>query len=173
MGYNAITLAQTTVLNVTPNGNEGAIWGARAGMAADGAGNIFLLDANGVFDTTLNSSGFPTSGDYGNAFLHLTTKGGLAVADYFEMYNEQTENNFDTDLGSGGTVLVSVKDSGGKIWQLAVGAGKDNNLYVVDRTNMRKFNSKSNNIYQEIVGGCRGEASRRRRPRMDSSITGR
>ena len=156
MGYNAITLAQTTVLNVTPNGNEGAIWGAGAGMAADGAGNIFLLDANGVFDTTLNSSGFPASGDYGNAFLHLTTKGGLAVADYFEMYNEQTENNFDTDLGSGGTVLVSVKDSGGKIWQLAVGAGKDNNLYVVDRTNMGKFNSKSNNIYQEIVGGLPG-----------------
>ena len=28
MGYNATTLAQTTVLNVTPNGNEGAIWGA-------------------------------------------------------------------------------------------------------------------------------------------------
>lgn len=152
MGYNATTLAQTTVLNVTPNGNEGAIWGSGAGMAADSSGNIFLLDANGVFDTTLNSSGFPASGDYGNAFLHLTTKGGLAVADYFEMYNESTENSFDTDLGSGGTVLVSEKDSTGKLWQLAVGAGKDSNLYVVDRTNMGKFNTKSNNLYQELVG---------------------
>ena len=38
MGYNATTLAQTTVLNVTPNGNEGAIWNSGAGMAADGAG---------------------------------------------------------------------------------------------------------------------------------------
>lgn len=150
MGYNATTLAQTTVLNVTPNGNEGAIWNSGAGMAADSTGNIFLLDANGIFDTTLNSSGFPESGDYGNAFLHLTTKGGLAVADYFEMYNQSTENSFDTDLGSGGTVLVSQKDSTGKIWQLAVGAGKDSNLYVVDRTNMGKFNSKSNNIYQEL-----------------------
>jgi len=27
MGYDASTLAQTTVLNLTPNGNEGAIWG--------------------------------------------------------------------------------------------------------------------------------------------------
>ncbi len=152
MGYNATTLAQTTVLNVTPNGNEGAIWGSGAGMAADSSGNIFLLDANGVFDTTLNSSGFPASGDYGNAFLHLTTKGGLAVADYFEMDNESTENGFDIDLGSGGTVLVSEKDSTGKVWQLAVGAGKDSNLYVVDRTNMGKFNTKSNNLYQELVG---------------------
>ena len=155
MGYNASTLAQTTVLNVTPNGNEGAIWNSGAGMAADNAGNIFLLDANGVFDTTLNSSGFPENGDYGNAFLHLTTKGGLAVADYFEMYNQSSENGSDTDLGSGGAMLVNEKDSTGKMWQLAVGAGKDANLYVVDRTNMGKFNTKTNNVYQELQGVLR------------------
>jgi hypothetical protein len=152
MGYNAVTLKQTTVLNVTPNGNEGAVWGSGAGMAADTAGNIFLLDANGLFDSTLNSSGFPESGDYGNAFLHLTTRGGLAVADYFEMDNEADENGSDIDLGSGGTLLVSEKDSTGKVWQLAVGAGKDSNLYVVDRTNMGKFNSTTNKIYQELAG---------------------
>lgn len=150
IGYRATTLAQTTVLNLTPNGNEGAIWGSGAAMAADNSGNIFLLLANGVFDTTLNSSGFPDQGDYGNAFLRLTTAGGLAVADYFEMYNEASENSTDTDLGSGGAILVSEKDSTGKVWQLAVGAGKDGNLYIVDRTNMGKFSSTSNNIYQEL-----------------------
>ena len=66
-----------------------------------------MLDANGVFDTNLNSSGFPADGDYGNAFLRLTTKGGLAVGDYFEMDNEASENDSDTDLGSGGTLLLS------------------------------------------------------------------
>jgi hypothetical protein len=152
MGYNINTLAQTTVLNVTPNGNEGAIWGAGAGMATDGAGNIFLLDANGDFDTTLNASGFPANGDYGNAFLRLTTTGGLAVADYFEMDNESQENSGDVDLGSGGTLLVTAKDSTGKVWSLAIGAGKDTNLYVVDRTNLGKFNSGSNKIYQELSG---------------------
>jgi outer membrane protein assembly factor BamB len=156
MGYNINTLAETTVLNLTPNGSEGAIWGAGAGMAADVNGNIILLDANGVFDDTLNSSGFPSHGDYGNAFLRLTTKGGLAVADYFEMDNESQENGSDIDLGSGGTLLVSQKDPTGKIWQLAVGAGKDSNLYVVDRTNMGKFNSSSNNIYQELSGALPG-----------------
>jgi hypothetical protein len=156
MGYNITTLKQTTVLNLTPNGNEGAIWGSGAGMAADGDGNIILLDANGVFDTTLTSSGFPDEGDYGNAFLRVTTKGGLAVADYFEMDNENSENLNDVDLGSGGTLLVTQKDSTGKVWDLAVGAGKDSNLYVVDRTNMGKFNSTSNNIYQELAGGLPG-----------------
>jgi hypothetical protein len=156
MGYNMNTLKQTTILNVTPNGNEGAIWGAGAGMAADTAGSIYVLDANGFFDTTLNASGFPSQGDYGNAFLRLTTTGGLAVADYFEMDNEASENGSDTDLGSGGTLLLSQKDAGGTTWNLAVGAGKDTNLYVVDRTNLGKFNSSSNKIYQELAGALPG-----------------
>src|SRR5579859_487636 len=146
MGYNANTLSQTTILNITPNGSEGGIWSAGGGMAADNSGNIFLLDGDGVFDSTLNGSGFPEYGDYGNGFLRLTTTGGLAVADYFEMYNQASENGSDTDFGSGGAMLVSQKDSTGKLWQLALGAGKDGNLYVVDRSNLGKFNSTTNNI---------------------------
>jgi len=157
MGYNINTLAQTTVINLTPNGNEGAIWGSGAGMAADSSGNIILLDANGIFDTTLNSSGFPSDGDYGNAFVKVSTSGGLAVADYFEMYNGVSESAGDVDLGSGGTLLVSQKDSSGTVWDLAVGAGKDSNLYVVNRNNMGKFQSGSNsNIYQELPGALPG-----------------
>jgi hypothetical protein len=153
MGYNARTLAQKTVLNVTPNGNEGAIWGAGAGLTADTSGNIFFLDANGIFDTTLNSSGFPISGDYGNAYIRLTTKGGLAVADYFEMDNGPQESNSDTDFGSGGAILLPpLKDASGNTWNLAAGAGKDSNLYIVNRSSMGKYSPSSNNIYQELSG---------------------
>ena len=55
-----------------------------AGLAADSGGNIYFADANGDFDETLNSSGFPARGDYGNAFLKLSTSGGLAVTDYLK-----------------------------------------------------------------------------------------
>jgi hypothetical protein len=152
MGYTA-TLVQKTVLNITPNGAGGAIWGSGAGLSADQSGNIFFLDANGTFDTTLNASGFPTSGDYGNAFIRLTTTGGLAVADYFEMDNGVDESEADTDLGSGGAILLpNEKDSSSNIWQLAAGAGKDSNLYLVNRTSMGKFNPNSNQIYQELSG---------------------
>lgn len=151
MGFNASTLDQTALLNVTPNGSEGAIWGSGAGMAADSSGNIFVLDANGEFDTTLNPSGFPANGNYGNAFLKLSTAGGgLAVSDYFEMYNQAGENGNDVDLGSGGALLLNQTDSTGTSWQLAVGAGKDSNLYVVNRTNLGKYHPGSNNIYQEL-----------------------
>src|SRR5580704_14359801 len=88
MSYNETTLAQQSVLNVTPNGSEGAIWAAGAGLAADSNGNIYFLDANGTFDTTLNASAFPANGDYGNAIMKLgIKKGQLTVADYFNMYN--------------------------------------------------------------------------------------
>jgi hypothetical protein len=152
IAYNAGTLAQTSVLNVTPNGNEGAIWMAGAGLAADSSGNIYFLDGNGEFDTTMNGSGFPASGDYGNAFVKLSTSSGLAVADYFEMFNQSSENGSDTDLGSGGAmVLPDLSDGAGHTLHLAVGAGKDSNLYVVNRDNMGKYNSSNNsNAYQVL-----------------------
>ena len=79
---------------------------ADTGPSADNAGNIYLLDANGDFDTTLNASGFPSNGNYGNAFLKLSSSGGLSVADYFEMHDQQQENDADTDLGSGGALVL-------------------------------------------------------------------
>jgi hypothetical protein len=158
MGYDESTLSQTSVLNVTPNGNKGAIWMSGAGLAADSAGNIYFLDANGDFDTNLNASGFPSNGDYGNAFLKLSTAGGLAVADYYEMNNEASENGTDTDLGSGGVLLLpDLSDGSGHTLHLAVGAGKDDDLYVVNRDSMGKFNSNDNgNIYQELPGALPG-----------------
>ncbi len=157
IAYNKSTLALTRVLNVTPNGKEGAIWMAGAGLAADTSGNIYFLDANGDFDTTLNSSGFPSNGDYGNAFMKLSTSGGLSVADYFEMDNQSSENGSDTDLGSGGAlVLPDLNDGAGHTMHLAVGAGKDSNLYVVNRDSMGKFNPNNNSIYQELAGALPG-----------------
>jgi hypothetical protein len=158
MGYSESTLAQTSVLNVTPNGNEGAIWMAGAGLAADSLGNIYFLDANGDFDTTVNVQGFPSDGDYGNAFMKLSTANNeLDVADFFEMDNEASENGSDTDLGSGGTiVLPDLTDGSGNTWHLAVGAGKDSNLYLVNRDSMGKFSANNGSIYQELAGALPG-----------------
>ena len=150
MGYNETTLAQTSVLNLTPNGAEGSIWQSGAAMASDGS-NIFLLDANGTFDATLNAMGFPSLGDYGNAFVKISTSSGLAVADYFALFNTIQQSEKDQDFGSGGALLLPPQvDTKGITRNLAVGAGKDGNIYVVDQTNMGKFNPKSDKIYQVI-----------------------
>ncbi len=153
IAYNTTTLAQTSVLNVTPNGSEGSIWMAGTAPAADSANNIYFLDANGTFDTTLTPTGFPAGGDFGNAFIKLSTSNGLAVTDYFATFNTVSQSNADQDLGSGGAlVLPDLIDNAGHTWHLAVGAGKDTNIYIVDRDKMGEFNSSSNNIYQELSG---------------------
>jgi hypothetical protein len=153
MGYNQSSLSQTSVLDVTPNGGDGAIWMSGDGPAADSSGNIYFLDANGTFDDTLDSNGFPEHGDYGNAFIKISTAGNtLSVADYFNMFNTTSESNADEDLGSGGEMLLpDLKDNQGNTWHLGVGAGKDGHIYVVNRDLMGKFNtSNDSGIYQEI-----------------------
>jgi hypothetical protein len=121
------------------------------GPAADSEGNIYLLDGNGTFDPTLDANGFPSEGDFVNGFLKISTQGDkLTVADYFEMADQQQENDTDKDLGSGGAVVLPDQtDASGKERHLAVGAGKDTNLYMVDRDSMGKFSPTGNVIFQE------------------------
>jgi hypothetical protein len=127
---------------------------AGGGPAADAAGNIYLLTANGAFETTLDAQGFPNKQDYANSFLKLAPAGEtLGVADYFTMWNEVAESNSDTDLGSGGQMLLpDLTDESDTVRHLAVGAGKDGNIYVVNRDVMGKFNAAANHIWQELDG---------------------
>ena len=158
IGYSATTLAQTGVFNFTPNGSQGSVWMAGAGLAADTSGNIYFLAANGAFETTLDTNGFPIKGDYGNAFMKLSTSNGkLTVADYFTMANTVIESSGDQDLGSGGAlILPDMTDASNSIWHLAVGAGKDGHIYVVDRDDMGKFNPVSDSNYQDLTSALPG-----------------
>jgi hypothetical protein len=157
MAFSADTLAQTSVLNLVPNGSEGGIWMAGTAPAADAAGNMFFIMGNGDFDTTLNASGFPANGNCGNCFVKLSTSSGLKLADYFTPHNTVAESNADQDFGSGGGILLlDVTDSGGNTRHLSVGAGKDSLIYVVDRDSMGKFNASTDQIYQEISGQLGG-----------------
>jgi hypothetical protein len=155
ISYAQSTLARNGVLNIAAHSSAGpAIWMAGGGPAVDASGNIYLLTANGAFETTLDANGFPSNQDYGNSFLKIASAGaGLAVLDYFTMSNEVAESNADQDLGSGGELLLpDLMDSTNTVRHLMVGAGKDGNIYVVDRDSMGKFNASSNKNYQTLNG---------------------
>jgi hypothetical protein len=161
IAYSASTLSRSAVLNVAPNsGGAGpAIWMSGGGPGADSSGNIYLLTANGAFETALDANGFPNKGDFGNSFLKLSAAGGsLSVADYFAMYNEVAESAADEDLGSGGAMLLpDMTDANSTIKHLVIGAGKDGNIYVVDRDAMGKFNASGNSqIWQQVSGALPG-----------------
>jgi hypothetical protein len=153
MGYSENTLSQTAILNLTPNGNEGSIWMAGDGLEGDSSGNIYFLDANGTLDAHDTVTGFPVNNDYGNAMMKLSTTGGsLTVDDFFETYDSINESNADTDLGSGGSLLLpDMVDANGVVRHLMVGAGKDRNIFVADRDNMGKYNAANDDaLYQEL-----------------------
>src|ERR1051326_1121719 len=112
------------------------------GPAADPSGNIYLATGNGAFD--LNTGGR----DAGNTVLKLALQSGALVRlDYFTPFNT-------ADLSAAGPILPPTQ-SGAAAPNLAVVGGKDGKIYVVNRSNMGKFNSAANNDVQTLTLGDR------------------
>lgn len=141
IGYNETTLQQMGAYCVTANGTQGGVWQSGDGPAADTLGNLFFISGNGTFDANTGGQ------DYGMSYIKMASKGGLKVVDYFTPYNEASESGQDLDLGSGGALLLPYQN-GALHPYLAIGAGKDGVLYVLDRTNMGHFSASGN---QQIV----------------------
>jgi len=49
-------------------------------------------------------------------------------------------------------LLPDLVDAAGNVRHLLIGAGKDGNIYVVDRDSMGKFNPSANAIWQQLSG---------------------
>jgi IPT/TIG domain-containing protein len=143
VGYSADTLAQTTVVNLTPNVKGGGMWMGGGGPAADSSGSIYTITGNG-FGTT-----GPIAPDYPNSFVRLSSTAGLTVADFFAPDNTIMEDAGDVDLGSAAPLLLpDLKDNLGTTHHLAVAAGKDGFMYVLNRDNLGQYSSMNNNIPQ-------------------------
>ena len=169
MGYNAATLQQVAVFNDTPNGSDGGVWESGGALAMDAQGNFYLTTGNGTFDTTLNSSGLPNQGDYGDSVLKLavdpTTSAtnqnvngwGLKVVDYFTPDNQASLNSSDTDLGSGGVLLLPDSAGSAAHPHLLVTAGKAGEIYLIDRDAMGHFDPNTNHDVQELPGALNAQ----------------
>ena len=145
IAFDAGTLKQTGAIDLVPNNSGGGMWMGGGGPAADASGNVYVISGNGFRDTP------GTNSSYGNSFVRLSTSGGLKVEDYFTPFNTLSEDAADADFGSAGPLLLpDLVDASNTTRHLAVGAGKDGNLYVLSRDNLGQFNSTTNNIYQQI-----------------------
>ena len=128
--YDASTLQQNSVFNVTPKSLHGGIWQSGGGPSADSNHNVYVATGNGPFDVNLGSN------DYGDSFLRLNTAGALSVVDYFSPCDQQTLAATNQEIGS--SALVLLPDSAGSSSQphLLVGGGKNASLYMVNRDNL-------------------------------------
>ncbi len=179
--FDPSTLAINGTFNSTPNGVEGGIWSGGDGVVFDPQGNFYVETGNGTFDgnfTVTNgvttytglTNGFPTKGDYGDCFVKLaldptTTINnqnqngwGIKVLDYFTPQNNQKLNSGDTDLGSGGPMILPAS-AGNPSHPLIVGAGKEGKIYLLDTTSLGKFTSTDSGALQEVGSAINGTLS--------------
>jgi hypothetical protein len=157
LGFDAITLQQLTnrIFNTTPNstvaawgGNagEGGLWMGGNGPLVDTATNLFFEVANGPFNADTNGT------EYGDSFMKLSTVNGLSVADFFTPHDQASLAAGDTDLGSGGPVLLPDEVGSTNHPHLILGSGKSGTIYLVDRDNMGRYNATSDSqIVQSVV----------------------
>ena len=162
ISYDADTLVQGDAIDLNPNSSLGGMWNGGAGPSADTAGSIYVATANTGDDSPIGPN------DYPNSVVRVTNSGTLAIADYFTPYNAETLDKEDADLGSAGVlILPDLVDSSSVVHHNAVAAGKDGNMYVVDRDNLGQFNMSTNNTVQTITT----PASRISRRRLISTTT--
>jgi hypothetical protein len=145
LGYDAATLAQRIVYNATPNGDAGGMWESGTGMAADAAGNLYVVTGNGA----VGVAGDPTNlTNRAESALKLTLSGStLRVASYFTPSNYQFLNDNDLDYGGMGAFLIPNSD-------YYLTGGKDGNLYLLNKDAMGGYAPSSNQAHQVVrLGG--------------------
>jgi hypothetical protein len=135
MSYDARTLAQKAIFNASPDGDDSGIWEGDTGPAADAAGNVFLATGNGAFDAGKGGR------DFGDSLLKLDGE-SLKLRDYFTPFDADHLDANDSDLGSGGPLLLP--DQPGANPHLAAVEGKGGILYLVNRDHMGHWQSENN-----------------------------
>ncbi len=151
MGFNELTLYPSGVFVDTPNGREGGYWGGGSGPAADSAGSIYVATGNGTYDS---------NADYGDSVLRLNANNSIiTLADYFTPWDQQTLDDNDTDVGSGGVTLLP-DQPGSRYPHLLVQVGKEGTIDLINRDDMGQFHANNDDqIVQTlpfIIGGVWG-----------------
>jgi hypothetical protein len=150
---NSLTpLASNQVFDTQANSPDSffltAIWMSGYGIAADPAGNLFFVTGNSDYSgttydgtTNIQESVVEVSGDLSQ------------VLDLFTPSDVATLDQEDNDFGSGGVMLLPQQK--GPIHSLAVAAGKEGNMFLMNRENLGGFNISSNDVVGTFyIGGC-------------------
>ena len=147
IAYDAAHLGKPAVFDDTPNGSDGGIWQSGNGPAADAQGRIYVASGNGTFDF---NQGGPDLGD-SIVKLRFSRLSGFSVETYFTPYNQASLSSNDVDFGDSGVLLLPDQTTGPA--HLAVTAGKDGVIYLVNRDKMGGYNpSNDDQIVQALSG---------------------
>lgn len=146
--FDAKSLQQLGIYCTTPDGDAGAgipsgaggIWMCGQGVACDDNGDVYFSTGNGAF--SLDNSGRQV----GNSFVRLSfDEGGFKLVTFFTPHDTLAMNQRDRDIGAAGVLVIPGTN-------LAVGGGKDRDLYVMDRDDMGGYHNGVDNVLQRWLG---------------------
>ena len=156
MSFSESNLVRRGLWVDTPNGYEGGFWGGGAGPATDSGGSVYVVTGNGKFDGGT---------DFGDSILRLssqTTILPISLSDYFTPWDQQSLDESDTDVGSGGVLLLP-DQPGTHHPHLLIQVGKEGTIDLINRDNMGHFHSGNDSqIVQTLpnaIGGVWGAPS--------------
>ncbi|HVW27422.1 MAG TPA: choice-of-anchor D domain-containing protein [Polyangiaceae bacterium] len=127
-----------------PDSVRGAgIWQSGGGLMSDGSGRIFFTSGNGYSDSIFT----PTPGntpppalDESVVRLAVQADGTLSAVDFFTPYDVAYLDSADLDFGSGSIVALPDDTFGNTAHpHLALAAGKEGIMYLLDRDNLGGF----------------------------------
>ena len=120
MAYRASDLQQVGVFNTSTGASAAGVWQSGNGLVGADDGSVYFATGNDESPTAA----------LGDSFVKLRlTASGLQLAGSFTPNNAAILRAGDTDLGSGGPMLLP----GGKL----IGGGKEGKFYVLDANTMR------------------------------------
>ena len=121
--------------------NNGGIWQGGGGLNVDASGDIYFETADANYNGKTS---------FGDSVMKINTGAhALGLLDWFTPYNQATLLKYDLDLSSSGPVLLPDQAIGPA--HLLVATGKTEEIYLINRDNMGRFNVGSNsNIVQDI-----------------------
>jgi hypothetical protein len=134
--YNASNFARIGDANVSPTLSKSpteygaGIWMSGEGISSDATGSVYFSIGNGTFDGTHN---------FGESVLRLPSNLSFTTFSFFTPSTVFNDNGNDSDLGSGGVMLLPDQPLGTP--HLAVVQGKDGILTLLNRDNLGGYHA--------------------------------
>jgi hypothetical protein len=127
LAYDTEKFSQKVVFSTMPNGGPGGFW--MSGIAADAGNNLFFAAGKEVFDT----KDVPL-GELGDGIKLRNGNRDPTFQHYSAPFNQNSLNSSDTDLVSGGVLLLP--DQPGRFPHILVQTGNEGRIYFINRDQM-------------------------------------
>jgi hypothetical protein len=136
MAYNKTMLQQSGAFATITTSSGGGVWQSGRPPVVDSSGYVYVFVGNGF------GNGYDGVHNFSESVLKFDPSQGLRLLDWFTPGNWSLLDKHDQDLTSSGPVLIPGTT-------LLAGGGKTGDLYVLNSTDLGKYNANDSQVVQK------------------------